>query len=319
MDSLDPEAVDPDTDPAPAREADPHSLPLTSARRREAEEWALVLTAEGFEPEVVRCLEGFRVDVAPERIVAARGILSAWQQERTERARRLTPPPVRSATLFEVATAYALALMLLSYHLGLEFSDRYPALLEVGANRASLVLAGEPWRLVTALTLHSDLSHALGNTFFGGFFLVAVAGRLGIGLGLLTFVVTGTLGNLANDLYYGWDHLSIGASTGVFGLVGVLTGMAAWRRHQTAITGRGAWVAIGAGLGIVAMLGTGGPEVDVSAHLFGLIVGALAGLLLAIPLTSRPLPGPRGQTFAFAAALLLIIGAWHRALLVTAS
>ena len=140
-----------------------------------------------------------------------------------------------------------------------------------------------------------------------------VAGRLGVGLSLLAFVLTGALGNLANDLYYGFDHRSIGASTGVFGLVGVLTGLAAWRRHQIAAPGRGAWVAFGAGLGIVAMIGSGGPRVDVSAHIFGMIVGALAGLLLAIPLATRPVPSRRGQLVAFGIALFMIAGAWARA------
>jgi membrane associated rhomboid family serine protease len=283
----------------------------TTRRRRDADEWALVLAAEGFEPTIIRCQEGFRVEVAPERMPDALRILAAWQQEREERAQRVRLPPVRSASTLEVATAYAMALSLLSFHLGLEYSNRYDALLRAGANRANLVLDGEFWRLVTSLTLHSDLPHVLGNTFFGGFFLAAVAGRLGIGLGVLAFVLTGTLGNLANDLYYGWDHSSIGASTGVFGLVGMLTGLAAWRRHQIAGTGRGGWVAFAAGLGIVAMIGTGGPKVDVSAHVFGLVIGGLTGLVLAIPLATRPLPGRSGQLLAFAIGCALILAAWQ--------
>ncbi|MBW2425310.1 MAG: rhomboid family intramembrane serine protease [Deltaproteobacteria bacterium] len=289
--------------------------PLPSTRRkREAEDWALVLVAEGFEPRVVRNESGWQVEVPQEAHERAIEILKAYRAERLERQRRLSLPPPRGPSNLEAASAYALALALLVFHLGLEAAGRADPLVEVGGSRAALVLDGEAWRLVTALTLHADLPHALGNTLFGGLFLAALAGRLGIGLAFLTFVASGTLGNLANAVYYGSNHGSIGASTGVFGLVGVLAGLAAWRRHQGAIPGRGAWVAFGAGLAIVAMLGSGGPEVDLSAHLFGLAAGGLTGLVLAIPFAGHPRPGRTGQIVAFGAAALLIAGAWTLAL-----
>lgn len=292
---------------------DSSAFPLpTTHRRREAEDWSLVLSAEGIPNRVVREGRIFSIEV----LVESRGeeairILDAWQLERAERDRRIEPPPARSATALEMAMAYAMALSLLAFHLGLDLSGRHESFVESGASRAEIVLAGDLERLVTALTLHSDLPHVLGNTLFGGFFLATLAGRLGIGLAALGFVVTGTLGNLANALYYGVDHGSIGASTGVFGLVGILTGLAAWQRHQRGIPGRGGWVALGAGLGILAMLGTGGPRVDLSAHLFGLAAGALAGLLLAIPLASRPPPPRLVQALAFSVALGLVFGAWE--------
>ncbi len=291
---------------------DAASLPV-AARRRQAEEWALVLTAEGFAPEVVRCPDGFRIEVAAEARAEAGLILEAWQAERAERAQRVPLPLPPSASTLEIATACALALSLLVFHLGLEAAARRGNFIEIGASQAELVLAGQLWRLATALTLHSDLPHVLGNTLFGGFFLATLVGRLGVGLSVLAFVTTGMLGNLANALYYGSDHSSIGASTGVFGLVGVLTGLAAWRRHHSAPPGRGGWVAMAAGLGILAMLGTGGPKIDLSAHLFGLAAGALAGLLLAAPLASRPPPRRGGQLLAFAGASALIFGAWASA------
>jgi membrane associated rhomboid family serine protease len=295
--------------------SDPKPLSFfVTRRRREADDWALVLAAEGFEPAVVRSVDGFRIRIAVGDEAEAAQILAGWRQERAERAERIELPPARTATSLEVAMAYALALALLVFHLGLDVSGRYEAIVTAGTNRASLVAGGEFWRLVTSLTLHADLSHVLGNTFFGGFFLAFVAGRLGIGFGLLAFIVTGTFGNLANDLYYGFDHRSIGASTGVFGLVGVLSGLAAWRRHQIAPAGRGAWVAFGAGLGIVAMLGSGGPHIDVSAHVFGMIVGGIAGMLVAIPLATRPLPGRSAQIAAFVFAISIVFGAWTRAL-----
>jgi rhomboid protease GluP len=299
MTSLDPSESDPPVLATP-----------TTPERREAEDWALVLIAEGIQSTVIRVEAGFTIQIAAADLSAAREILDSWQRERAERSSRITLPAPRGATTLEATMAYACALALVAFHLGLESSGRSADFLDLGKSQAALVLEGQCWRLVTALTLHSDLPHVLGNTLFGGFFLSAVAGRLGIGVAILSFVTTGTLGNLANALYYGSAHNSVGASTGVFGLVGVLAGLAAWQRHQTAAPGRGAWVAFAAGLAIVAMLGSGGPRVDFSAHLFGLAAGGLTGLLLAAPLASRPRPGPLGQGLAATAALGLILAAW---------
>jgi membrane associated rhomboid family serine protease len=285
----------------------------TTPKKREAEDWALVLIAEGIQARVVRAEAGFTVQVGPGDARAAFEIIDAWQIERSERSRRLALPPARGATALEAVMAYVCVLALLAFHLGLESSSQQADFVRLGKSQAALVLDGQWWRLITALTLHSDLPHVLGNTLFGGFFLAAVAGRLGIGIAILCFVTTGTLGNLANALYYGSAHSSVGASTGVFGLVGVLAGLAAWHRHQKAVPGRGAWVALAAGLAIVAMLGSGGPRVDFSAHLFGLAAGALTGLLLAAPLASRTRIESPGQAVAATAAIGIILAAWFYA------
>jgi len=288
--------------------------PATTMRKREAEEWILVLTAEDIASALIRRDGVFGVEVASRDASAAAEIISAWRAERAERARRMAVPVPRAATPVETAASYVFALGLLAFHLGLEYSTHRREFLDAGRSQAALVLDGEVWRLATALTLHADLPHVLGNTLFGGFFLAAVAGRLGIGVGVLCFVTTGTLGNLANAIYYGSAHSSVGASTGVFGLVGVLAGLAAWQRHQTAAPGRGAWVAFAAGLAIVAMLGSGGPRVDFSAHLFGLVAGGLTGLLVARPFAFRSRLTPIGQSIAATSAVAFVLGAWALAL-----
>lgn len=298
------DSIDPETDPP----ATPH--------KREAEDWALVLVAEGFQPKIVRAIEGWQVEVEPGREREAALSIAAWRQERAEKQRQKQRlPTVSSATSGETAAAYVCAASLLAFHLGLETAGRHALFIEAGKSQAALVLAGESWRTITALTLHADLAHAVGNTLFGGFFLAALAGRLGVGCGVLAFLVSGTLGNLANALYYEHAHSSIGASTGVFGLVGVLAGLAAWQRHQTAPPGRGAWVAFAAGLAIVAMLGSGGPQVDFSAHLFGLAAGGLTGLLIALPVARHPRPRLPAQLLALALTLAILAGSWARSVI----
>ncbi len=290
-------------------ESDPR-LPATP-RKREAEEWALVLEAEGMPVRVVRDGPYFTIAVRPADIPRVAASLAAWQSERSVKAPPEFLATFASASKGEILLAIASAFSLVAFHLGLERAGRLEDFIDRGENQAALVLAGELGRTVTALTLHADLTHAVGNGLFGAFFLAALAGRVGLGLALACFVVTGTLGNLADALYYRASHSSIGASTGVFGLVGVLAGLAAWRRHQLASRNRGAWVALGAGLAIVAMLGGAGPKIDLAAHLFGLAAGSLAGLALAYPLARRPRPGRAAQSAATVCGAAWIALAWH--------
>ena len=289
-------------------EVDPY-LPATP-RKREAEEWALVLEAEGVPVRVVRIGPYFTVAVRPADAAHAAASLAAWHSERSA----IAPPEFlatfATASKGEIFLACASAFSLVAFHLGLERASRLADFIERGENQAALVVAGELGRTVTALTLHADLTHVVGNALFGAFFLAALAGRVGLGLAVASFVVTGSLGNLADALYYRAGHSTIGASTGVFGLVGVLAGLAAWRRHQLAPRNRGAWVALGAGLAIVAMLGGAGPKIDLAAHLFGLAAGSLAGLALAYPLARRPRPGRAAQTAAVAFGAASIALAW---------
>lgn len=309
-------------------------LPETP-RKREAEEWALVLQAEGVAVAVVRGEAVWSVDAAqasagsrapsprdanwtvavpPADVERAVASLTAWRAERA-----LPPPAEEPAIVFtlpspnEVALSLATASLLVAFHVGLERSGRLVDFIDRGENQAALVLTGELHRCLTALTLHADLAHAAGNALFGTVFLAALAGRLGLGLAIACFVATGTVGNLADALYHRAAHSTVGASTGVFGLIGVLTGLAAWRRHQRGARGRGAWVALGAGLALVAMLGGAGPKVALAAHLFGLGTGALAGIALAYPLAQRPRPKTAAQLAAFLMSVAAMALAWQRA------
>ncbi len=87
---------------------------------------------------------------------------------------------------------------------------------------AEQILNGELHRTVTALLLHSDDLHFAGNFMGLALFGTAVCNSLGSGLGLLMILLTGMLGNFFNALLYQEGHVAIGASTAVFGAVGIL-------------------------------------------------------------------------------------------------
>jgi membrane associated rhomboid family serine protease len=147
----------------------------------------------------------------------------------------------------------------------------------LGNADAGKILAGEWWRSVTALTLHSGGVHLAGNLLVGGIFINRLCRDLGSGLGWSLTLASGLLGNLVNALVQAPHHHAIGASTAVFGAVGLLAAINMLRyRFQL----RRRWpLPVAAALGLLALLGAGGQNSDLGAHLFGFCFGIGLGLL----------------------------------------
>ncbi len=179
-----------------------------------------------------------------------------------------------------------------------------------GAAYSQRIMAGQIWRAVTALTLHADATHIMGNAISGTIFLSAVNRRLGDGRGPLLVLLAGTLGNAMNAAWHRTGHISVGASTAVFAAVGILVATQfAVDRHS----GRRLWFEYLAPLmGGLALLGTLGasPHSDLLAHLFGFI----AGIALGVPFMLHRRPLRTTSRLAQAAmgglAVALVVGAW---------
>ncbi|MDI1482547.1 rhomboid family intramembrane serine protease [Polyangium sp. y55x31] len=191
-----------------------------------------------------------------------------------------------------------------------------------GRAESDLVLGAEPWRALTALTLHADSSHVIGNVISGAIFASAVQRRLGPGGSALAILTAGTLGNVANAALYhamGNDvHRSIGASTAVFGTIGLLaaTQLALDRDHAAGRKRSMQEIAapIVGGLALLGALGAS-PQSDLGAHFFGFVAGVVVGLGAALVLRkTRPSPRPWLQMGLFGATVALILGAWRLAL-----
>jgi membrane associated rhomboid family serine protease len=262
-----------------------HISLLTTRHRKHADEWALVLVSDGLSPNVRRELEGFVLSVPLHEAERAADVISAYERENSERA---SPPEREIPAKGDAVTGLTVsaALLLFFFLTG----PRDPAVIwfERGSADAEQILLGELWRTVTALTLHADLGHVLANALFGALFLSAVCGSLGAGVGCALALLSGAGGNLLNALFHGSHHASVGASTAVFGAVGLLSGLAVARRWRQQSRGRPWWVPVGAGLALLAMLGTTGERVDLWAHLFGLLVGGALGIPVGFALPRPP-------------------------------
>ena len=177
-----------------------------------------------------------------------------------------------------------------------------------GAINSRAVADGEWWRLVTALTLHADQVHLVGNCVIGGFMVHLLCRMNGYGLGWLALVLSGMAGNLMNIVLRNDPHYSVGFSTAIFAAIGIFCGQQLTNRTSSLL--RQLLLPLGAGGGLLAMLGSAGQRTDLGAHLFGLGCGLVCGLLLRLSRLDTRADNHKLQQILFLAALGLIIGGW---------
>jgi len=278
-----------------------------AASRGIAEEWALVLVAEGLSPHVRAAREGFVLGVAVEEAERAAAALSAYERENPAEPQQ----DEERAGSGPVWVGIGVAVALIGFFVLTGARSAMEQWFVRGSADAERILLGEVWRTVTALTLHADLGHVAANAVAGALFVGAVCRVLGPGLGCALVLLAGAGGNFLNAAFHGSQHISVGASTAVFGAVGVLAGLAVVRHRRKRARGRRMWVPFAAGLALLAMLGMG-KGVDLWAHLFGFLVGSLLGILIAFAVPRRP---GRGVQWALGGgALAVVMWCWALAL-----
>jgi membrane associated rhomboid family serine protease len=135
------------------------------------------------------------------------------------------------------------------------------------------VAGGEWYRVITAGFLHANLIHLLFNMlalFNLGMVLEPLVGRLRFGILYAASLVCGSLGVLVLEP----DHLTVGASGAVFGLLGTM--VIAQRRAGIDIWASG----LGLMLAINLIFTFSVPGISIGGHLGGLVGGLVAGWLM---------------------------------------
>jgi rhomboid protease GluP len=273
-----------------------------------AQEWELVLTAQGLSPSVHQTSDGILLSVPENELERALASLSAYERENPAKLTERDEPIASAAAPAGILVA---AMLVVFFCVTVSWN---PSVLwfERGSADADRILRGELWRTVTALTLHADLVHVLSNAMAAAVFLGAVYGTLGVGLGSALVLLAGAGGNLANALLHGSSHVSVGASTAIFASVGLLGSFGMVRRRRRAAPGRRAWLPVAAALALLAILGTGGQRVDILAHLFGFLLGGVLGMLFAFAAPDPPRQGV--QWLCGFTVLALLVYCWTLAL-----
>jgi membrane associated rhomboid family serine protease len=262
-----------------------------------------VLAADGIAHRVAVDAGVWWIFVDEADFARARTQIALWQNENPQRAPAAPAPEPRVDTSLGYGLALALVVFFAITGPWSDTSEWF----ERGNADARRIVRGELWRTVTALTLHSDISHVLGNAFSCAVFATLVLRRYGPGTGVWLLLLSGALGNLATALWHGAFHRSVGASTALFGAIGVLAGTELVRRRRRDVHWRQAWLPLAGGLGLLAMLGTGRGS-DLAAHVFGLLAGIGVGLAAA---RAASVPLPTGKQRALAAGALAVgVAAW---------
>ena len=139
------------------------------------------------------------------------------------------PDAQETETYQRTFTGIWASLILMAFSIALNMSGSVDTVIREYGASAYDILNGEIYRTVTALMLHASYPHLAGNMAGIAIFGTAVCNITGAGVGWLMILLTGILGNWANAALFRYGHISIGASTAVFGAVGIL---AAYQLHQ---------------------------------------------------------------------------------------
>jgi rhomboid protease GluP len=239
--------------------------------------YSVVLSAAGIAHQVSRQGPAWRIAVEPAQRAAAIEAVALYLKENPVR-------PARQPTFLATGTRtysalYVAAILVLIHVLIAPGSEHERFVSKFGAD-AARIMAGELYRCTTALLLHANMPHLLGNVAGLILFGTATASLCGWGVGWAMILATGFAGNWVTAWWYGYDHLSIGASTSVFGAVGICTALSLWNGRQHG--SRGAqrswrrWLPLAGGLALLGFLGTS-THADLMAHLSGFALGLVFG------------------------------------------
>ncbi|MFH0997739.1 MAG: rhomboid family intramembrane serine protease [Pseudomonadota bacterium] len=178
----------------------------------------------------------------------------------------------------KIHTGIGAALGLLAGHFFMIHHGGIPFFAEKYGASASSILNGELYRTVTALMIHADSVHLVGNMAALALFFTVVCSVQGFGVGSFCLLASGALGNFVTALLYRSAHLSIGSSTAVFGAVGILISHQTFRSFRVSKQRFRAWLPLGGGLCLLGLFSEG-KHTDILAHLFGLGSGMAIGCI----------------------------------------
>jgi membrane associated rhomboid family serine protease len=244
----------------------------------QADTYGLVLSSYHLPHSIIRSLSGWEIWVDETFRDRALDLILKYIEENPD----LPLPDDQEVQVYQKTfSGIWVCLLLLASHIATNGSDDVEKIVREFGASAFDILNGEIYRTVSSLMLHSNYPHLAGNIAGIAIFGTAVCSITGAGVGWLMILLSGILGNLANAALFRYGHISIGASTAVFGAVGILAAYQLSRKIKIAGQRMKAWLPIAGGLALLGFLGSG-KHSDLTAHLFGFMAGIGLGILYAL-------------------------------------
>lgn len=250
--------------------------------------YALVLTASGITHHVSGQKARWSIAVQIQHRNAAVKAIRLYLKENPDTTAHVQTggiPGVRTYSAGYITT------VLLLLHLLIGPGSQQQVFITAFGADADRILNGEIYRCVTALLLHSDFQHLFGNLVGLALFGTAIAYPCGWGIGWLLILAAGISGNFITAFWYQQNHLAIGASTAVFGAVGMCSTIQLrfrfWNKSEKTKFSWRKGMPLTAGLALLGLLGTS-PRADLMAHLSGFVIGLVLGYAVGLK-RGRPL------------------------------
>jgi rhomboid protease GluP len=246
------------------------------------------------------------IEVVP--ALSKREQLAREWKEFSAQTRRLTPRVVFSPSLIGLNVLFFVIMLIHGVPL---FSPSAAVLLQWGADYGPRTVHGEWWRILTCVFVHAGLIHLVFNMWClaaMGPFVERLVGNVGF---LVLYLLSGLGGSLAS-LAWSPTVVSVGASGAIFGVYAALVGIYLRAGHtiptQVLKQHRSSTVAF---LAYNLLGGMFVPGIDMAAHVGGLVVGFLCGLVLGHPINVTALPGRswRNAVVALAGSVLIALAA----------
>ena len=207
-------------------------------------------------------------------------------------------------------TGIWVSILLIGCHVAITIADKSELFVKIYGSSAFHILHGELYRSATSLMLHAGPLHLMGNIAGIAIFGTAVCTIMGWGVGWLMILATGIVGNLTNALLYKSGHISVGASTAIFGAIGILSAHQFFKKFEHSGQKIKAVLPLACGLALLGILGSGAHS-DVMAHLFGFSAGILLGSLYSLFVKCPRTVGYQAGSLLLTICLLAL--AWFKA------
>ena len=277
-----------DDDTLPANTA----LAACCRSRREALEEGLVILAMNLPYWHIHQSGQHQLYVEADRLISVESELEVFREEQMDWHPYEADAGIQDRPASFYVPYLATLILIISFVLQRAYAPGYVVAGRMDAQ--GLMGRGEWWRPLTALFLHGDAGHLLGNLIFGLWYGTLVNRGYGTWLGWGLILLSGMLGNtLVGAIRYPDPHLALGASTAVFGALGLLVGEGLIHRWHQSFFSRLGPILVPLVAGGVLLGWTGGfddPRTDGLAHALGFGSGLMLGIVAAFCLAGKESP-----------------------------